>query len=191
ENDLALHDAGKMILDCGMDIRHVKCDGQPTRKGVEVAQVNLALARHLELPLEAAGELAHHHRHENEQCEIDDLLGVGDAEAEKGRIKEEGRGKYPAYRRGDSRHDSPTRCRDDDRYQVNNGTVLEAVLPDEDKQHGGQNADQADRHGDAMQFLPDVRVITDVLHCRAAGRSSCSGAIYAARPLSVLTRLVT
>ena len=76
QHDLALHDGGEMVLDRGVNVGHVEGHRQPAREGVEIAHVDLALARHLQLPFEPGGELADHDRDEDEQDEIDDLLRV-------------------------------------------------------------------------------------------------------------------
>ena len=44
QHDVALHNGGEMVLDRGMNVGHVECHRQPAREGVEVAQVDLALA---------------------------------------------------------------------------------------------------------------------------------------------------
>ena len=76
QDDFALHDGGEVVLDRGMNVGHVERHRQPAREGVEVAQVDLALARHLQLAFEPGGELADHHRDEDEQDQIDDFLRI-------------------------------------------------------------------------------------------------------------------
>ena len=49
---------------------------QPAREGVEVAHVDLAPARELQLPPQPGRQLAHHNGDEDEQKEVDDLLRV-------------------------------------------------------------------------------------------------------------------
>ena len=96
-----------------MDVGNVERHRQPAREGVEIAQVDLALARHLQLPLEAGGELAHHHRDEDEQDEIDDFLRIGDAEAVERRIEEEGGSDHATDRSHDGGDHAPPGRRDD------------------------------------------------------------------------------
>ena len=129
QHDLALHDGGEVVFDRGMDVGHVERHRQPAREGVEVAQVDLALARHLQLPLEPGGELAHHHRDEDEQDEIDDFLRVRDAEAVERRIEEEGGGEHAADRGNHRGHDAPARGRDHHRDQIDHRAVAEPDLP--------------------------------------------------------------
>src|ERR1017187_8768624 len=124
QDDFALHDGGEVVFDRGMNVGHVERHRQPARKGVEVAQVDLALVRHFQLAFEPGGELAHHHRDEDEQDEIDDFLRIRDAEAVE-RRKEEGGGEYPAHRGNDRRYDSPARGRDHHREQIDDGAVFE------------------------------------------------------------------
>ena len=76
QHDLALHDGGEVVLDRGMDVGDVESHRQPAREGIEIAHVDLALARQLQLPLQPGGELAHHHRDEDEQHEIEDFVRV-------------------------------------------------------------------------------------------------------------------
>ena len=129
QHDLALHDGGEVVFDRGMNVGHVERHRQPARKGVKIAQVDLALARHLQLTLEAGGELAHHHRDEDEQDQIDDFLRIRDAEAVERRIEEEGGGEHAADRGNDRRHDAPARRRDHHRDQIDHGAVGRARLP--------------------------------------------------------------
>jgi hypothetical protein len=77
------------------------------------------------LAFEPGGELAHHHRYEDEQDEIDDFLRIRDAEAVKRRIEEKGGGEHPAHRCNDRRYDSPARGRDHHREQIDDGAVFE------------------------------------------------------------------
>jgi hypothetical protein len=135
EHDLALHDGGEVVLDRGVNVGHVERHRQPAREGVEVAQVDLALPRHLQFALEARGELAHHHRDEDEQHEIDDFLRIRDAEAVERRIEEKGGGQHPADRSNDRGHDAPAGGRDHHRNQIDRGTVAEPDPPNERKKH--------------------------------------------------------
>ena len=106
QHDIALHDGGEMVFDRGMDVANVERHRQPARESIEIAHVDLALARQFQLPLQPSGELAHHDGDEDEQEQIDDLLRVADAEAVE-RRKEERR-RTPSRRR--RRQTSPRRC---------------------------------------------------------------------------------
>src|SRR6185503_21184191 len=92
-------DGGEMVLDRRLDIRDVEGDGEPAREGVEVGQVDLALARQLELALQPVRELADDHRGEGEDDEIDDLVRILDLEAVERLEEEEGRGQDAAHSR--------------------------------------------------------------------------------------------
>ena len=145
-----------MILDRRVDIRHVESDRQPARKCIEVAQIYFPLTRHFQLPLEAIGKLTYGDRNENEQDQVDDFLRVLDAEAVCRRIKEIGRGEDPANGRDKRRHDAPTRRRDHDRDQVNDGTVRKPDLPHKKEQYRRQCRDQGEGEGYARQLFSDV-----------------------------------
>lgn len=103
------HRRGKVILDRGMDIGTGEGGGQPAREGVEIAHLDLALARQFELPLQPGGELADQDRGEDVEREVDDLLRVADGEAVKRREEEKGRGKHPERGRGKRDDTSPQR----------------------------------------------------------------------------------
>ena len=130
QHDLALHDCGEMILDRGMDVAHVEGDRQAAREGVEIAHVDLALARQFQLPLQAGGELAHHHRDEDEQEEVEDLVRVLDAQAVERRIEEEGGGAHAADGGDHRRDDAPARGRDHHWDQVDDRAVVQPGLDD-------------------------------------------------------------
>ena len=168
QHDVALHDAGEMVFDGRVNVGDVEGDRQTARKCVEVAQVDLALPRHLQLTLEAGGELAHGDGNEDEEDQVDDFLRILDAEAVERRIEEEGRGEHAANRGNNRRYDAPPGRGDHHRDQVDDGAVGKADLPDQRKQHGGDGRDQAERHEDAVQFLPDGVEFQRVMH-RIAG----------------------
>ena len=152
QHDLALHDGGEMIFDRGVDVAHVEGHRQPAREGIEIAHVDLALARQLQLPLEAGCELAHHHGDENEQNEVEDLMRVGDAQAVERRIEEEGGGD----RAGDGGHHrrdhAPARGRDHHRNEVDDRAVVQAGLRHQAIDKGRDEPDQHQRQADAAQF---------------------------------------
>src|SRR5512135_740253 len=104
-----------------MNVGDIECYGQAPRESVEVAQVDFALPRHLQLPLEAGCELAHRHRHEDEEDQVDDLLRILDVEAVERWIEEKGGGEHAANCGDDRRYDSPARGCDHDRNQKNDG----------------------------------------------------------------------
>ncbi len=126
---------------------------QPAREGVQVAHVDLAPLRQLQLPPQPGRQLAHHHGDDDEQKEVDHLLRVGDAQAVKRRKEEEGGRQHAADRRDDGRHDAPADGRDQHRQEVDHRAVAEPA-----GLHGGENAqrhegDQADRQDDAAQLV--------------------------------------
>ena len=112
-----------MILDRGMNIGDVESDRQPAREGVKIAHVDFALARDFQLPLQPGGELADHHRDEDEQQQVDDFLRVADAEVIERREKEEGRGEHAANGGEQRRDNAPAGGRDHDRDQINDGAA--------------------------------------------------------------------
>jgi hypothetical protein len=156
QDDFALHDAGKVILDRRMNIGHVERHRQPARKGVKVAQVDFAVARHFQLPLEPVGELAHHDGDKDEQDEVDDFLRILDAEAVKRRIEEEGRGQQAADGGKDRRHDAPAGGGDHHRDQIDNRAVAKPNFNDEAVQKAGDDGDQAEGHADPGHFLAEA-----------------------------------
>src|SRR5262249_53914122 len=101
QHDVALYDAREVILDCRMNIRDVECNSQAPRESIEVAQVDLALAGHFKLALEARRELTYGHGDENEQNQVDDFLGILDAETVGRFVEKERRGDHTAYRCND------------------------------------------------------------------------------------------
>jgi hypothetical protein len=117
------------------------------------------------LALEAGGELAHRHRDENEQNEIENLLRIPDSETVKRRIEEEGGGEYAANRGNHRGHDAPARGRDHHRDQENHGTVGEPDFIHQGKQQRGEGGDQAERRENAGQFLADAVEFQAVGHC--------------------------
>src|SRR5262249_21725549 len=169
KHDVALHDAGEMVLDSGVNVGDVEGDRQASRKSVEIPEVYFALPRHLQLALEPRSELAYGDGDEDEEDEVDDFLRILDAEAVEGRIGKKRRGKHAANRGNNGRHDSPPGCRDDHRDQVDHGPVGKPDFPDQGEQHRGNGRDQAKRHENAVQFLPDRVEFQRVMHRFAGG----------------------
>ena len=167
QHDLALHDVGEMILDGGMDVGDVEGDRQPARERVEIAHVDLALARELQLPAQAGGELADHDGDDHEQHQVEDLLRVPDAEAVERRIKEEGGGQHPADGGDDRRHDAPAHGRDQHRNEIEHRAVFEPDFRDGRIDAHGDRADHGEREQNATQFLADTLVLQEIGHRRA------------------------
>ena len=164
KHDLALHDAGEVIFDRGMNVGDIERHSQAAREGIEVAQVDFALARHFQLPFEASGELAHGYGDEDEQDEVDDLLRVLDAKAVKRLIEKERRGEHAANGRNDRRDDSPAGGRDHHRDQEHHGAVRQVYSPDEAEKHRGQDGDETQRHEDAGELFPKEVEFQRVMH---------------------------
>src|SRR5215472_5385799 len=95
-----------------MNIRNIERDCQTPRESVKIAQVNLTLASHFQLPFETSCELAHSHGHKDKQDEIDNFLGVLDAETVKRLVKEEGGCKHTTDCCDDRGNDPPARGSD-------------------------------------------------------------------------------
>ena len=95
QHDIALHDAGKVVFDCRVNVGNVEGDSQTPRKGIKIAQVDLALPRHLQLTLEASGKLAHGDGHKDKEDQVDDFLRILDAEAVERRIEEKAEASTP------------------------------------------------------------------------------------------------
>ena len=178
-----------MVLDRGMNVGHVERHRQPPREGVEVAQVDFALARGLQLPFEPGRELAHHHRDEDEQNQVEDLVRVRDAEG--CRAAERRRRRKRARRR--PRQRSPRRCPSawprsppgsDRPPSRGRGRSRRPVRIDEH----GHHRDHAQGRQNAAQFLADA---VEIQRCRrillpAGGRLPFGRrTIYAGQALSV------
>ena len=67
---------GEVVFDRGVNVGYVERHREAPRERIEVAQVDFALARGLQLTFEPGRELAHHYRDEDEQNEIEDLVRV-------------------------------------------------------------------------------------------------------------------
>ena len=164
KHDIALHDAGEVIFDRGMNVRDIERHSQAAREGIKVAQIDFTLARHFQLPFEASGELAHGYGYEDEQDEVDDLLRVLDAKAVNRLVEKERGGEHAANCRNDRRDDSPAGGCDHHGNQEHHGAVRQVYSPDEAEKHRGQDGDETQRHEDAGELFPKEVEFQRVMH---------------------------
>jgi hypothetical protein len=137
-----------VVLNRGVDVGRARGHGEAAREEIERLHLLLALPRRLDVLAHAIGELTRHHCHDDEQDEVGDVGGIGDADVVDRRIEEEGRGRQAGQPRDDRRRHTPARRSDDDGDQIAEGGVVQIEQRTGHEQRGSDRSDDQQRHGD-------------------------------------------